>query len=803
MDTLLQDIRYSLRTLAKSPGFTAVAVFTLALGIGATTTVFSVVNGLVIRPLPFKDPGQIDIVYRTDAKRGFDRGSVAYAALVDLRAQNKSFTALAAYTEENYNLAAGEEVEYTDGAEVTANLFSMLGVRPILGRDFLPDEDQTGRDGVVILSYPLWQHRFAGRSDVIGQSLLVNGRQRTIIGVLPPKLTFPYTQKLWVPLVIAPGTPRAQTCCYEVIGRRRTDVTRERATADVQSIARQLATLYPATDGGRSMRVAPYREELVDKVTLMYLWVLLSAVGFVLLIACTNVANLALARGTVRQREIALRAALGAGRRRLVRQLLTESIVVGVFGGVLGIVFAYAGVELSKLGILEETPYWVRWEIEKGSLLFTVGLSVVTGLVFGLLPALKSTKPDLHGTLKESGRGGMGGRGRHRLRSALVIGEIALSLVLLVGSTLMIRSFLGLARVKPGFDPQGVLTMRLYLAGERYDSAASRIAFYRDALGRLQQLPGVEFAAASNGVPVGQGGGGVPIGIEGQAVTPGEEPIASFRAVTDGFFQTLKVPLREGRTFVTRENAETSRVVVVNQTAAKRFWPNAPAIGRRLRFTSDTAVVWRTVVGVVGDVQADELDAQPEPQVYVPYGDAPRYHMSLVVRTAGDPASITGPVRGTIRAVDPGIALFDVLPYDQVIARSIWPQRLVGLMMGVFAVIALVLAAVGVYGVMSYAVAQRTHEIGLRMALGAEVGHVLRLIVGRGLVLAGFGAGIGLLGAFGITRALKSLLYGVSATDPLSFAGIAVLLTGAAFLASYLPARRAARVDPMIAMRYE
>jgi predicted permease len=803
MDTLLADIRFALRTLRKSPGFTLIAVITLGLGIGANTTIFSVINGLVIRPLPFEHPGQIDIVYRTDAKRGFDRGSLLYADLLDLRAQSRSFTGLAAYGEENYNLAAGEEVEYVDGSEVTANLFGMLGVRPILGRDFLPEEDQAGRDGVVLLSYPLWQRHFAGRPDVIGQSLLVNGMQRTIIGVLPPKFTFPYVQKLWVPLVVDPKTPRGQTCCYTVVGRRRADVPRERATTEVQGIARQLADLYPTADGGRSMRVAPYKDELVDDVTRLNLWVLLAAVGFVLLIACANVANLALARATVRQREIALRTALGAGRLRLVRQLLTESIVVALAGGVLGILLAYVGVDLSKLGILEETPYWVRWEIEKGALLFTVGLSVLTGLVFGLLPALESSKPDLQATLKESGRGGLGGHGRHRLRSALVIGEIALSLVLLVGSTLMIRTFMGLARVNPGFDPRGVLTMRLYLTGDHYQPAPTRIAFYRDALQRLQELPGLEAAAASNGVPIGQGGGGVPVAVEGQAVTPGEEPVAGFRTVTDGFFRTLKIPLRDGRTFLPRENAESAGVVVVNETAAKRFWPGAAALGHRLRFTSDTAVRWRTVVGVVGDVRASELDATPEPQVYVPYADSPRYHMSLLLRTSSDPAAMAPSARAAIRAIDPGIALFDVLPYEDVIARSIWPRRLVGLMLGVFAVIALLLAAVGVYGVMSYAVAQRTHEIGLRMALGAEVRHVLRLIVGRGLALAGIGAAIGLLGAFGITRALKSLLFGVSATDPLSFAGIAVLLTGAAFLASYLPARRAARVDPMVALRYE
>jgi putative ABC transport system permease protein len=803
MDTLLQDIRYALRTLRHSPGYTAIAVITLGLGIGATTTIFSVVNGLVIRPLPFAHPDQIDIVYRTDTKRGFDRGGVSYADLIDLRAQSGAFSGFAAYNEENYNLGVGEGVEYVDGAEVTANLFGLLGVKPILGRDFLAGEDQAGRDGELLISYALWQRHFAGRRDVIGQSLLVNGRQRTVVGVLPPKFTFPYVQKLWVPLVVDPKTPRAQTCCYTVVGRRRTDVPRPRAEADLQGITRRLAQLYPTIDGGRGVRLAPYRDELVDDVTRLNLWVLLAAVGFVLLIACANVANLALARTTVRQREIAVRTALGAGRGRLIRQLLTESVVVGLAGGALGVLLANVGISVSKLGILEETPYWVRWELNGGALLFTVGLSAITGIIFGLLPALQAARPDLHGVLKEGGRGGIGGGGRHRLRNALVVAEIALSLVLLVGSTLMIRTFLRLAHVKPGFDPQHVLTTRLYLAGERYQQPATRIAFYRDALARLQSLPGVTAATASFGVPLGNGIGGVTIAVEGQPVTPGEEPIAQFNTVTDGFFDVLQVPLRAGRVFLPRENTDSSHVVIVNETLARRFWPGADALGHRLRLIGDSGTVWRTVVGVVGDIQASELDAKPEPQLYVAYADAPRFHMSLLVRTAGDPASIAPPMRAEIRAVDPGIALFDVLPYDAVIRRSIWPRRLVGLMLGVFAAIALALAAVGLYGVMSYSVAQRTHEIGLRMALGAEVRHVLRLVVRQGLVLVAIGLGIGLVGAFALTRGMASLLFGVSATDPLSYVGISLLLAGTTLAASYIPARRAARVEPLVALRYE
>jgi len=805
MDTLLQDIRYALRTLRQSPGFTAIAVLTLALGIGANTTIFSVVNGLVIRPLPFTDAGRVDVVYRTDPKRAFDRGSLSYADLLDLRTQSSSFTALGAYGEENYNLSTGDEAEYVDGSEVTANLFGLLGVRPVLGRDFRAEEDQMGRDGVVLLSYTLWQRRFAGRRDAIGQTLSINGRQRTVIGVLPPKFTFPYVQKLWVPLVVDPKTPRAQTCCYRVIGRRPPGVTRIQAEAELQGVARRLAEQYPEADGGRGMRVAPYREEIVDPVTKLYLGVLLSAVGLVLLIACANVANLALARATSRQREIAVRTALGAGRLRLIRQFLTESIVVALGGGALGVLFALWGIKLSKLGILEEIPYWVRWELNTGALAFTVGLSVVTGLVFGTLPALEASKGDLHTALKEGGggRAGVGGRGRHRLRNALVVGEIALSLMLLVGSTLMIRTFLSISRVNPGFDPKPVLTMRLYLAGDRYQPATARIGFYRDALQRLQELPGVAAAAASNGIPVSDNYSAAPVVIQGQPVARGEEPIVGFRTVTDGYFRALQIPLLSGRTFLPRENAESSGVAVVNRTLAQRFWPGAEAIGRRLRLTTDSGEAWRTVVGVVGDVQEDELESKPEPQVYVPYADSPRFHMSLIVRTTGAAGAAAPAVRAAVRAVDPGIALFDLMPYADLIARSFWPRRLVGLMLAAFAGIALLLAAVGVYGVMAYAVAQRTHEIGLRMALGAEVGHVLRLVVGQGLTLAGIGLVIGLVGAFGLTRGLATLLFGVSATDPLSYIGISLLLAGTTLVASYIPARRATRVEPLVALRYE
>jgi putative ABC transport system permease protein len=805
MDALLQDIRYALRTLRQSPGFTAIAVLTLALGIGANTTIFSVVNGLVIRPLPFTDAERVDIVYRTLPKRGFARGSVSYADLLDLRAQSRSFSGLAAYSEENYNLSAGEETDYVDGAEVTANLFELLGVEPVLGRDFRGEEDQPGRDGVVLLSYTLWQRRFAGRRDAIGQTLSINGRQRTVVGVLPPKFTFPYVQKLWVPLVVDPKTPRAQACCYRVIGRRAPGVTQAQAEAELQGVARRLAEQYPDADGGQGVRIAPYREELVDPVTRLYLAVLLSAVGLVLLIACANVANLALARATSRQREIAVRTALGAGRVRLIRQFLTESIVIALGGGALGVLFALWGINLSKLGILEEIPYWVRWELNTGALAFTVGLSVVTGLVFGTLPALEASKGDLHAALKEGGggRAGVGGRGRHRLRNALVVGEIALSLMLLVGSTLMIRTFLSISRVNPGFDPKSVLTMRLYLAGDRYGPDAARIGFFRDALQRVQELPGVAAAAGSNGIPVSDNYSATPMVFEGQPVARGEEPVIGFRTVTDGYFRALQIPLLSGRTFLQRETLERSMVAVVNQTLAHRFWPGGEAIGRRLRFTTDSSEAWRTVVGVVGNVQEGELDSKPEPQVYVPYADFPRFHMSLTVRTVGVPGAAAPAVRAAVRAVDPGIALFEVMPYPDLIVRSFWPRRLVGLMLAVFAGIALLLAAVGVYGVMAYAVAQRTHEIGLRMALGAEVGHVLRLVVGQGLTLAGIGLLIGLVGAFGLTRGLATLLFGVSATDPLSYIAISLLLAVTTLAASYIPARRAARVEPLVALRSE
>jgi putative ABC transport system permease protein len=803
MDALIQDLRFALRQLAKSPGFTAVAVLTLGLGIGVNTTVFSCVNALFLRPFPYREPERLVSLRQDNASRGWMGSEVSYLNFLDWQAQTRSYEAVAAYDGRSFNLSDDQEPERLQGNAVSWNTFRLLGISPLLGRDFREDEDRPGAAAVVILSHVLWQRRFAGDSGVIGRTLRLNGIPHTVIGVLPLPFQFPDDEQLWVPAALAPTSSRGNHF-LQVVGRLKPGVSAREADAELAGIAARLAQQYPDENAGWSASVVPLRTSEVGEYKPV-LAIMMGAVAFVLLIACANVANLLLARASARHREIAVRAALGAGRWRIVRQLLTESVLLALGGAGLGLVFALWGLDLIAAAVPSDKPFWMLFTIDTRVLLFTLAVAVGTGILFGLAPALQAGATDLHESLKEGARGSGAGGGarRQRLRSTLVVAEVALSLVLLIGATLMIRSFLQLQQVDIGFERRNLLTLNTYLGGSAYDSTYRRIAFYRQAVDRLATLPGATGAAATDYMPLSGSNNSSTFSVEGRQLAKGELLEASWRAVTAGYVTLMGIPLRSGRDLTTRDFDDSASVAVISETMARRFWPTTDALGKRFKFSGGTTESWITVVGIARDIRHQRLNEPPPSSFYLPYPQAPWRGMTLVVRTTDQPAAATRAARDAIHAVDPSLPVFDIETMEEIYRFSMWEQRLYGWMFGIFAVVALVLAAVGLYGVMAYMVTLRTHEIGVRMALGARTADVLRLVVQRGLALAAIGLAIGLVGAFGVTQVLQSLLYGVSPTDPLTFVGIPAALAGVALLASYLPARRAARVDPMLALRTE
>lgn len=802
MRHLLADVRHASRTLWKAKGFAAVAVLCLGLGIGATATIFGMINAFMLRPFPFRDEGSVVAVYASRPGQGVDEGGLSLADFADWRRESRTLAAIAIYSDGNFNVAGpgNDRPDLVKGAWVSPALFPMLGVHPALGRAFTAEEERPGGDGVVLLSHRLWRRRFGGDPGVIGRPVVVAGRARTIVGVMPAGWNFPQTHDLWLPQTLDPaGEPRGQRG-HDAIARLAPGVTMAQAEAELAAIAGRLARAYPQTNGGWSARLTTWRERMVDRYGAI-LYIFLGVVFFVMFIACANVANLLLARAGARRKEMALRTALGAGRGRIVRQLLTESLLLAVAGGALGVLLSLWGTDVMVAAIPYELPFWMRFDLDWRVLGFAVAVSTASGVAFGLAPALQLSRPDLHEALKDGGRGTTAGRGGGRLRGALVVSEVALSLVLLVGATLMMRSLLALQAADPKFDASRLLTMRLPLSSDAYATPGRRAAYFRRVLGAVRALPGVEGATVVNYVPLEGSNTSTSIEIEGRAAPPGEELDVAYRSVADDYFRALGVPLAAGRPFAAREAAESSAVAVINDVMARRYWPNGDALGRRLRRGEDAP--WLTVVGIVPEIRQRELDERPQPQLYLPYPMSPQRTMTLMVRTAGDPAAATAAVRDAVRSVDAGVPVAEAMTMRQLLHRSVWQPRLFGGMFAVFALVALALAAAGVYGVVAYSVSQRTHEFGVRMALGAAGRDVVRLVVRQGARLALVGIALGVLGAAALSGLLRRMLYGIAPTDPLTFAAVPLTLAAVALVASWIPARRATRVDPMEALRSE
>ena len=808
MQTFFQDLRYGARTLAKAPLFTLIAVACLALGIGVNTTIFSVTDAVLMTSFGFEKPEQLVVLYEAQPKRDIQEAGLSFRNFQDWQKQSQSFSGIAAQSFRSLTLTDLEEPVRLQGGTISWNLFPTLGVQPILGRTFREDEDQPGAPGAVILGYDAWVQRFSADSTVIGRTIEVNAKPHTVVGVMPRRFKFPENAELWIPITpIEHASPRGVRG-ISVFGRMKPGVTVDQALTELKAIATRLEEAYPVENKGWTANVKAIRDEFIPGEIKLIILTMMGAVTFVLLIACANVANLMLARATGRQREIAIRSALGAGRGRMIRMLLTESVLLGLAGGAIGIGLAYIGLQLldASLPSADFIPYYIDWKIDRSALLYTVGISIVTGLVFGLAPALQISSNDLQSSLKEGTRGaGSGGR-RNRLRNTLVVGEVALSVVLLIGASLFVRSFLNLQKADAGFATDRLMTLRIYMPGERYASSTAKSQRVADIVSRIEALPGVIAATASNNIALSNGGGGGSVIVEGHPVPPGEEPDIFWAAVTPHWFKTLDVPMIRGRDFTDAEGRDSSGVAIINQTMADKMWPKEDPLGRRFRFTGDTAAPWFTVIGITRDIRTSEIegDEEPQPAAFTSYPYQATPNTGFTIRTAtADPAQVMNAVRREIRASDPIIPVFEVQTMQTRREEGYWQYNLFSGMFSVFGAVALLLAAVGVYGVISYGVSQRTHEIGVRMALGAKGRDVLGMVVGQGVMLTVTGVVLGLIGAFGVTRVIGSMLFDVSPTDPLSFIGIAVFLTTVAAIASYIPARRAMAVDPVTALRYE
>ena len=805
---LWQDLRYGLRMLVKNPGFTIVAVIALALGIGANSAIFSVVNTVLLRPLPYKDPDRLVMVWEDDTKHGYPRDTPAAANYIDWRDQNQVFEGMAAMADLSINLTGVGEPERIDGRRVSANLFSLLGVEPQLGRAFLPEEDQPGSNHVVIISHGLWQRRFGSDMNITGKPLTLNGESYTVVGVMPSHFQFPSREaELWVPIAFDSKEAANRARHYlQVVARMKPSVTLQQAQTEMKAIAARLQQQYPDDNTDLGAVVTPLHEHVAGDIRPALL-ILLGAVGFVLLVACANVANLLLARAAGRQKEIAVRIALGASRLRLIRQFLTESILLAALGGVVGLLLSVWGVNLLKAFIPENISQATAITIDARVLGFTILVSLLTGLIFGLAPATQSSNFNLNETLKEGGRDSSSGTRGNRIRGLLVIAEVAVSLILLIGAGLLINSFLRLRSVDPGFRADKLLTMKVVLPKQKYADQTQRSAFYTELIRRIEALPGVRSAAVTNWIPLVRQGDSVGVSIEGRpAPEPGKMPIAVTRIISPHYFSTMGIQLLQGRQFDERQDrADSAGVVIISETMARRFWPGEDPLGKRLSpGMPESPEDWLTIIGVAKDVRQFELNADPKPQMYLTYTQAGFFPPNdLVVSTDVEPLSLATTVRQTVWEIDKDQPVSNISTMEDVLSESIARQRFSMLLLGIFAAVALVLAAVGIYGVMSYSVAQRTHEFGIRMALGAQQSDVLKLAVGEGLKLVLIGVAIGLATAFILTRVMSSLLFGVSATDPTTFIIISLVLISVALLASYIPARRATKIDPMIAMRYE
>lgn len=801
METIWQDFRYGARMLRTRPGFAAVAVLTLALGIAANTTIFSVVNAVLLRPLPYKEPDRLMTVWEAFLNAPGVQNPAAPSNFIDWRDQSTSFEEMVAYSTNPVSLTEAGEPEKATALYTSDNFLRLLGVEPMLGRGFARGEiTQPGEMKVIVISYGLWQRRFGGERGVLNKQVKIDGNPVTIVGVMPPSFQYPSSGiDLWLPTMMSPQVSGTRQAHYlRVLGRLKPGVTQQQAQAELDAIAKRLREQYPDSNKQIGVSLNPLHEQLVGDMRRPLL-ILLAATGFVLLIACVNVANLLLARASARHREIAVRLALGAGRWRIIRQLLTESALLSVLGGIAGLLLTLWGVPV----LVSLTPANIAQakstSIDNRVLVFTLAVSLLTALIFGLVPALQATKPNLNESLKEGSRETVGGS-RGWVRGTLVIAEIAMALVLLIGGGLLIRSFAQLSSIDPGFRNDHLLTLEVYPPYTKYPSTAERAGFYNELLRRVESLPGVEAAGVVTVLPA-KGDLGQMTYITEQPGTVKVVP-ALPRTSSAGYFRAMGMPLVAGREFNAQDLPNTTSVAIINEAMAQASWPGENPIGKRMKMGVETQP-WLTIVGVVKDIRF-RLSMRPAAQVYLPYMQSPSFGpRDLALRTKIDASSLMAAVRTEVWAIDKDQPIANVSTMDQLLADSIERPRFNTLLLAIFSVIALVLAAVGIYGVMSYTVTQSTREIGIRMALGAQAADVLKLVVGQGLVLALIGVGIGVAGAFGLTRLLATLLYGVTATDPLTFAGVSVLLMVVALLACYVPARRATKVDPMVALRYE
>jgi putative ABC transport system permease protein len=811
MSDFLQDLRYGLRSFRRTPGFTLVAVLTLALGIGATTAIFSVVNAVVLRPLPYPDADRISMVWMDNRRMGMAEDIHSWPNFADMRAAKGVFSKLAAYYQGGFNVTGGCveesgscEPQRVTAAVATADLFDVLGVRPVAGRAFGEDAETQGRDAVVVISHGLWTRQFGADPSAVGRTVRMNGRERTVVGVMPRGFAFPSPDTdVWVPLALPPQARQGRNSFgFYVVGRLAPGVTLERARSEMTTLWRGLERQFPnLRDLG--VNLVPLPEQVVGRSLRTALWIMLGAVAAVLLIGCANVANLMLSRAAVREREVSVRLAIGAGRRRLVQQLLTESLLLAAIGGALGVALAWGGIRVLTRLAPTDIPRLDEVRLDAVVLAIAVGAIALAGIAFGLVPAMQASGPNLSEALREGGRGGTSGRRGNRLRQLLSGAQVALVVILLTGAGLLLRSFIEIQRVQLGFRPERMLTMRVSLPGAKYREDAQRTAFYEALLERVRGLPGVQGAAATSSIFLSQTPQSTNFSIEGRPATPDQQTVeVPIDAVTPEYFRVMGVPLTRGRMFTAQDNAQAPPVVIINANMARRFWPGEDPVGRRIRYGgAQSQAPLMTIVGVVGDMRRTGYDSPVRYETFLPHAQAADNGMTLVVRTSGDPTSLVAPIRSAVRGIDPDQPVFEVRTMDELLSARVAQRRFSMTLLGTFAALALILGLVGVYGVTSYLVAQRAREVGLRIALGARPGQLVRMVVGQGMRVAAIGLALGLVGAVGTARLMAGLLYGVSPLDVATFVAVTALLGLATLAANWVPARRAARGDPLVALR--